>query len=90
MLDQINTSQYNDMSIKSIDDMPSEDQERAREHMNPLLLDFTHVPAKKIHDALTKALKDSERKQAGCGATEFTVDGFALYDRIKGICDTLV
>jgi hypothetical protein len=81
------------MSYQSIDDMPPEDQERAREQMksmNPMLLDFTHVPAKKIHDALTKALKDSERKQAGCGATEFTVDGFALYDRIKGIRDTLV
>ncbi len=62
-----------------IDEMPS----RSGELKDP------YKPVNKTKQSLIIALKECLIPEAGCGCIEYRVDGSALYDRVKGICDSL-
>jgi hypothetical protein len=52
-------------------------------------IEIKTMPRHKVKSALKSALEDSKKTVYGCGCSEFTVDGFMLYDRVKTIISLL-
>jgi len=48
-----------------------------------------YTQVNKTRDALTSAMKECMIPEAGCGCVEHRIDGATLYERVKGIRDSL-